>query len=638
MTLTDMFAAFSFYFIPILIGSGLKLLPRVIKSHKYSERDFGESVFFLGSSFILGALALFVGAISIDYFYEGDFIKIYSNLIFILLGLAILTIFLYVLRNKINFNINKLGLSFLVVILALITYSTWRADARTNTTLNWDLYHHQVLANKIKRGEFEIVTSNMSDTFQYDGYSTIFHLLLATPKILFKTDILNYWWFLEFFHLSTTIAISYAVAYFFTNNKHVGVFGMFFGAFIFESTGAYTSLFLIPQNLAATIGALFISYYVFKKDINKHQILRVDLVIISFIVYILLNHLIIGTFCIVFLMAVKVYLTIKSRFNIVKTDAVLAILAVIATIIILLLISRIDLNWINRGEAAFYNFDLATKFKFLHNFYGISLYIFLPLGLFYILRERESKKIILLLFTFAAFALLLGQIPYTFKLYSVGRYFTNAFLALGVWVLIKGQKEGISILNTIMLGFMLFIIFILNTVGFKQTPSYKELATHISENEIKAAEFLKKNYSNNSNVMLVSDPSTMQILEPLAEVNTPGGAYATTDTREVLNKIYLTRENDSITNNLFLIKDLVETTKPTKILLAVSKRLEIWENLSDERKYGIFYNVWAPADLDLQDLAGFGFTDFLTNYTRFNTVFANDTITIFEVSRLEPIF
>ncbi|EKD96189.1 MAG: hypothetical protein ACD_24C00152G0001, partial [uncultured bacterium] len=51
-----------------------------------------------------------------------------------------------------------------------------------------------------------------------------------------------------------------------------------------------------------------------------------------------------------------------------------------------------------------------------------------------------------------------------------------------------------------------------------------------------------------------------------------------------------------------------------------------------------FYNVWAPADLDLQDLAGFGFTDFLTNYTRFNKVFANDTMTIFEVSRLEPIF
>ncbi|EKD96416.1 MAG: hypothetical protein ACD_24C00063G0001, partial [uncultured bacterium] len=530
MPLTNIFAAFSFYFIPILIGSGLKLLPRVIKPHKYSERDFGETVFFLGSSFILGALTLFAGAISIDYFNESNFLKIYSNLIFILSGLATLIAFIYVFRNRIAFNINKLGLIILVVILALITYGTWRVDARTNTTLNWDLYHHQLLANKIKRGEFEIVTSKMSDTFQYDGYSTIFHLLLATPQILFKTDILNYWWFLEFFHLLTTIAISYAVAYFFTNNKHVGVFGMFFGAFIFESTGAYTSLFLIPQNLAATIGALFISYYVFKKDINKQQILNIDLVTISFIAYILLNHLIIGSFCLGFLVAAKVYLTVKSRFNILKTDAVLAILAVMAIITVLLIISRIDLNWINRGEAAFYNFDLATKFKLIHNFYGISLYIFLPLGLFYILKERESKKIILLLFTFAGFALLLGQIPYTFKLYSIGRYFTNAFLALGVWALIKGQNRGISTLNTIMLGFTLYIIFVLNTVGFKQTPSYKELASHISENEIKAAEFLKKNYSNNTNVMLVSDPATMQIIEPLAEVNTPGGAYATTDT------------------------------------------------------------------------------------------------------------
>ncbi len=179
---------------------------------------------------------------------------------------------------------------------------------------------------------------------------------------------------------------------------------------------------------------------------------------------------------------------------------------------------------------------------------------------------------------------------------------------------------------------MLVGIFLANIITFKQVPNYKEVSTHVTQNEIAAAKFLRENYKN-QNVLLVSEPATMHVLDTLSTINTPAGAYATSDTRRILSQIYLSRDSQKMGAELFKIRDLVKGNNYDKILLVVGKRFEIWQNESAERKFGIYYNVWKPYDLTLKEQENLGFIDFVKNQTKYKEIFRNEGVIIFEIVR-----
>ena len=597
--------------------------------------------------YVYGSLFIYLLAF-VSYFIAGlaiaesiNFIQIfvYSTYGFTVIGLILIAANLVVKTIKTHFDAqNSLAFRKSVarnlwvllgcLFLSVIVWGIWRINSPLQTTLNWDIYHHQALANIIQQNEFHLFTSGLSDTFQFDGYSTLFHTLLVTPQALFHIDILEFWWFAEFFHLFTAILASFLVGYAFSNRMKVGLIAAVFGAFIFEANGAYTSLFLIPQNLSAIVGAVFIAHLIYAKRLGTERL--VDISTVLFAIFIILNHIVIGFLVAFMLWIATAYLWLNQRYKTKWVQIAFVLISLITLVAFPLVTGTIDLDTLNRGEAAFFNYTYEQKYDLMKDVYGYSLLVFLPLGLLYSAKRRSLYSTLLVVLSIGLITLTISPIPYALKLYAFGRFFVHALLALGMWLIVKNLGSRLYWVALILLTLSLTLIFITNTVKFKQVPTYGNLSTHVSPHEIEAAKFLRENYLN-QNVLLLADPATMHILEGLSAINTPGGAYTDTKTRKLLSDIYYVRDSETMSREIFKARDLLTDEKPDLILLAINGRFKRWQEIDDERKYGIHWNVWTPRDLTMDMLEAYDFIDFVSNTDEFDEVFKSDGIVVFEV-------
>ena len=203
-------------------------------------------------------------------------------------------------------------------------------------------------------------------------------------------------------------------------------------------------------------------------------------------------------------------------------------------------------------------------------------------------------------------------------------------MGLGVWFLVRKFKSPAFYAAVAVLTVAMAIVLTVNVVKFKQVPSYKELGTHVSPGEIEAAQFLRQNYEGKA-VLLVSEPATMQILEGLSGINTPGGAYAKKATREILAQTYYSRDSHLISAELTQVSDTLITQKPDVYLLAISGRYEKWQSANEERKMGIHWNVWTPYDLSATALENDEFIDFMISVDGVKEVFRNESMVILEI-------
>jgi hypothetical protein len=672
--LTPALAAISFYLIPLVIGTGIISALNLIAARKAilkkrsevneTEEDYEAEIqvkeptkpipgvftplFKAFIYFIYGSLTLY-GIAFISSFLAGlnilgdlTFIDIYT---YIAYGLTVIGLFLIAIDLALktfmmeaydpiykDFRKNTIKNIFIIigcVVLSTMVWGIWKINSPTYATLNWDIYHHQGLANLIQQNNFHLMTSKVSDTFQFDGYSTLFHVLIATPQTIFNVDILEFWWFVEYFHLVSAVIASFLVGYAFSNRVKVGLISAVFGAFIFEASGAYTSLFLIPQNLAAIVSAVFISYLIHSKRLEIERLVSVPTVL--FTLFILLNHLIIGLLGVSILMVTMVYIWLNRRFNTKWVQIAFIAVTLIVMVAFPLVTGRMDFDSINRGEAAFFNYTYGQKYDLMKDVYGYSLLIFLPLGIVYSLYKRSIYLTLLVVIVLGMLTLTISPVPYMLKLYAFGRFFVHAILAMGVWMLAKNLGRPLYWPFLILLTFSLAVVFTTNTVKYKQVPTYANLATHVSPHEIEAAYFLRENYLGRNGVMLLADPATMHILEGLSSINTPGGAYTNVATRRIISDVYYVRDSETMTNELYQVRDLLTEEKPDLILLAINGRFKRWQEANDERKYGIHWNVWTPRDLTMGMLEAYDFVDFIKNLNGFEEVYRNDGIVIFEV-------
>ncbi len=156
---------------------------------------------------------------------------------------------------------------------------------------------------------------------------------------------------------------------------------------------------------------------------------------------------------------------------------------------------------------------------------------------------------------------------------------------------------------------------------------YQDITAHVSPQELTAASFLKENYSN-SNVLLVSDPATQNILEAISLVNTQGGAYMDKETRNQLDLISNTTSVSEIAQELYRINDKVAPTNG-KRLLVLSGRSFIWLQSSKKNKDDLSFNIWNPSDLTFENKKQI---QRFADDPHFSLVFENSTLAIFEVS------
>lgn len=612
-TIVSLLSSLLFYVLPVILGTPFTLLLNKRRLDIYSPFiafSLGSLIIFI--LYILNAPALLIPAVLLS--------TIAFSAIVIFLGI-----------ERLEFTKYRVLIILSLGILSLISYGVWRCYSPLSATLNWDLYHQQTLANQINKGGFSILTTELSDTFQFAGYTTLFHTLLSSSERLLRPEILSYWWFLEFFHLCFTIYASFLVGFSFSKSKMCGLVSAVFGAFVFEANGAYTSLFLIPQNLSATVGVVFLSY-VYRERTDNNKIFSLTYPFI--LLFIVLNHFVIGAYIFGLYLLLTVFLVLNKMS---KLQSILFTLVLLVLIVLPFISSYVDLSWLNRGEAQFFNYSLDRKDMYTKIFYGWSLYILVPLGILSVILIKNRSLKVLILLCAVGLSLLVSPVPYSTKLYSVSRYFIHTLMALGFWFVIRRSNTRIKTISLVLLTITFVPIYIANIVTYKQVPYYKDISTHVSPNEVEAAGFLARNYAD-KDTLLVSDPATMHILEGLSGVNTPGGAYTNERTRQILSDIYFTRDSENMAYNIRSIRDELDNKQPSIYLLVVGGRFAAWEEASDTQKMGIQWNVWEPYDLKPVDWAPYGFIDFVANYSKFPQVYRNQGIIIFEVQDNADIF
>ncbi|MEK7166721.1 MAG: hypothetical protein AAB874_07980, partial [Patescibacteria group bacterium] len=513
-----------------------------------------------------------------------------------------------------------------IVFLSSVVFSIWKFDNPYPYVLNWDIFEHQTLVNEMKQGKFSVLPSHVSDTFRFDGYTTLYYVLVGVPQILVEPEPLGFWWIVELLHLVTTVTASYVLAYAITKKQLVALISAVFGAFIFESYIAYASFFLVPQTLAAMLSVFAIAYLF--HTWNKEK--RVDAgVLIVWTVTILVVHLIVGAAAIllvgVIYLGKKTRLSEKSRYFI----PVWLLLTAIAYVVLTFGVTKLPLTTINYGEAASYIHLLSTKIEYLRVFYGWSIFILVLLGaIITIVRNKGNERLVLLVMSLTL-VVVASPLPYVFKFYVLGRYLVHIVMAIAVgWIFMKVTAPLLRVLMSSALLVTLAMVLVLNARYWKDFVRYGNQTTLISKYEIEAAEFVKNKYAGKK-TLLVSDPATSYVLEAVSAVNSPGGAYMNQQNREKVNALFQVSNRDEFLTYLYAIKDTQQTNEPDAYIMIVSGRAYQWHKSEDAQKYNLSFNIFSPKALPLE---AYQYGEKITEYGA-KPIFANREVMLFEVRR-----
>lgn len=609
----------AFFILPLLIGRGAYLL-----SKRKTASQPGVSYFITGS-LIIYSIALVLRYPVMSVFKNTAFSPLFFTLIY---AAGIISLILNILSlRKLNLKGYKKYITPVIVslVLSLIAYKLWITGSMY--PLNWDLYEHQTLSNLIQKGTFSYVTSEISDTFVFNGYSSIFHVLLAVSQFNFvKTpkEILNFWIYISFIHLFLTVLASYLFAWVISENETVSLLSAVFGAFIFESTVAYTSLVFIPQTFAAVIFIFLMTRMVIElkkgKTVSPGQLL-------ADILFLILVHYIVGIVAALIYLGVQIYLRFIRPLTKGKTESLFLILAVFAFYLVLAIISKINLGYLNNGEAAFYTFSLTQKISYMQNSYGYSLLIFLPLGFLAAVRSRELSPKMVLVITMLLLIFVIANLPYVLKFYVLARFFVHLLMALGIYYLLKRIKNGfLESIGLIMIISMTLVIYLTNISYWKNILAYRNQFNHVSDYDVAAGEFLKARFGN-TDALIVSDPATQYILEGLTGVNSQGGAYADENTRKMLDSLNPAGNTLPVQQALYGITDRL-TNKSGPRLFVISGRYFLWQKAAQRDKYAFPFNIWAPYDLTIND---YRYIQTLNNLPNVGQIYANPGMVIYEV-------
>uniref|UniRef100_A0A7C4TQG3 Glycosyltransferase RgtA/B/C/D-like domain-containing protein n=1 Tax=candidate division WWE3 bacterium TaxID=2053526 RepID=A0A7C4TQG3_UNCKA len=616
------------FIVPTVIGAFVYVLTYFRENDQKLKIDLPHTATAVGHAFVYGALIMFFQAAFLTKYVNNNFELWFMLLVAveIILGFLGTAFALWKKRRKIDTEPKDLLIFSTLVALSLIAYGIWRWNSPITATLDWDMFMHQSAIDLIRQGKFSYDTLEISDTFKFYSYTPMFHVIVLGAQIFLKNiDVPSFWCFAQYWHFLLTIVASYTLAYAVTKKKTIGFVSALLGAFIFESFIAYTSLFLIPQTLTALNLVLFIAGEILRYSETRKII---ELSTIATVSYLVLNHMVVGFAGIFIILFSIVYLRLFKNKGKVTWHRVLLLLMVAAIPVMYLVSKYIDLGFLNRGEAAFFTLNLSDKYHYMRQFYGYFLVAFLPAGLVHVFRKRpNTNEVLNALIALAVLGVVISELPYVLKFYTIGRYFVHVVIAIGIWELMEGLHKYIQGILISLVAASLIVIFTINTGNFKHGITYSGIASHLSSAEYQAALFMKKNYSRN-NTIIVSDPTTMHIMEGVSGINTPGGAFTDTRTRKLLSKIYFSRDSLEMKKTILTIKDGIETNTPTRMLFVMSGRFSKWQLSSEDQKMGIVWNIWRPSGLAEADIE---YIDFIDRNLDFKKVYNTSEIVVYEI-------
>jgi hypothetical protein len=598
-------SAISFYLFPVLVGRAIILLLRQEKKLSFHLIDY----------FIIGGLILFSLTFLTSVFSFFPHLLRLIYLLAIILNLPRLNSYSSVIK-KYKFEI------IWTLLLGALIYGLWRLNTVNPLPLNWDFLHHQTLVNQINAGHFSFLPTHLSDTFRFGGYSTLFHSLLAWPQIIIRPDSLTYFWCLEFFHLLTTLLAVYYLAWKLFKTRISAVVATLFSGLIFESYMIYSTLFLIPQTLVAVIFAfLLVEFLETPKQGLKKALFSLPFL---FLLHYVIGLVAVGILILASLLAIK-----KQSFQSKKMVSIWT-LVILALIVILSQVNLpLNLEFLNRGEAAAFNYNLEEKIEFLQIFSGNLILVFLPLGILASILSRKVNQKILVFLALIIIGLVVLNLPYVPKIYVLAHYLVSLLCATGFLLLLNLTKnkllKGLALCVSIIVMLPIFISSISYIKNLLQYPGDHTLT---SQSEIQAAKYLQKEFDG-KNALLISDPATQHVLESLTGINSQGGAYADGKTREILIELNQLREPLAIKEKLALVEDQLPQEKPDVLLFALSGRYFHWQEAQTKDKLDLSFNVWSPKDLSFANLK---YVNSLKESDVFLPVFENRTMVILKTS------
>jgi hypothetical protein len=603
-----------FFLLPALIGRAIfQLATR--SAHKHAEP--------LASYFVLGSLSIFGIAAAWQVLpIQFSFAPYFFWTIYLLSGISL--IINLILRPKISrTQVQESALPIsLSLAIALVVHLLW--SIHSPYPLNWDLYEHQTLANLIQQGHWSFFTSRISDSFIFDGYSSLFHTLLSVSQFCLFTNIISFWQAISFWHTTLLVLAAYTLAKLVSRSTSVAILSALLSGFIFESVITFTSLFFLPQTWSAVL-AIFL-FCQFLQDRPEHHKKNWILLTLS-LIGLFLGHYIIGTLGIGIVLFAFLFNTYGKRIEVLIQQFPLVESATLLILLIFFASFILNLSFINHGEAAAYTFSLPLKFEFMKRIYGLLLLFTLPLGFIYAIRQKNKQLNIVLFITLAFLAASMSQFPYALKFYTIGRFFVHLVMALGIWSILQFAHFKVTkAISFSVVGLSLAVILLLNSAYWKNGLSYSNLLTHLTPTELQAATFLKENYQH-QNVLMISDPATQNILEALSGVNSAGGAYSSDTNRSLLAQIGVSSQPTQVYDHLFEIKDQVTPEAPVRLLVMSGRYFE-WQNRTLKEKASFDFNIWNPSNLSLENWHQ---VEGLLKDPKFRLVYNNPEIAILEV-------
>jgi len=619
--LTLIFLASLFYLIPTSIGRSIALLTF---SRKKEEHLSSFPIYF-----VLGAAIIFSIAMIIQYFIlsiasTASFSHLFFPTIYVIEFCSLLINVTQYRKMLKLFNRHTITIFLFSFILSAIAYSIW--IWKSPYSLNWDLYEHQTLVHLITSGNFNYFTSRISDTFGFNSYPPVFHSLMAVsqfPKELQPEEILQYWNVISFLHLWIVSFISYGFSYVVTKNKNLSVLSCILGTLTFESVIAFTSFFLLPQTLAAVIFISLFSTLIWRK---KHQLSVSSFEVVLSVLLLVFFHYIVGGFGMVILLATLIYFSLHYKMNELSQNIPLMEILCICIIVGAFSTQFVDLKSLNHGEAASYIFTLSDKIAFMAQSYGFLFLFGIPLGILAAFRKQQWLQKYLLFIGINFLVLLLTPIPYALKFYVLARWFVLFFVAQGMWSLI--EKQSFSFFRTasfLIISLFLCGILTLNSVFWKQGLTVDQQVSHVSQDELAAAQFLRDNFKNES-LLIISDPATQYILEGLSGVNSPGGSFANTGTRNSLSAALSHSSGYETAVELRQIQDSI-VPPSQRTFIVFSGRLFTWQTATDIQKQSFDFNIWQSRQLKFSNLRWLDSLDAV----RFAFIYQNNSLQIREL-------
>jgi len=339
-----------------------------------------------------------------------------------------------------------------------------------------------------------------------------------------------------------------------------------------------------------------------------------------------LLHYVIGGLAAVILLGTFVYFITKPQIDKASKQLPLNEIVILAILGGFFATQFIDLSSLNHGEAASYIFTLSDKFKFMLQSYGMLLVLTLPIGILDAIKATNWLKKYLLFVLFCFLMVFMSQLPYVLKFFVLGRWFVLFFASLGIWNMIEKQSFGIfRKLSLVIVAIGLLFVLILNSLLWKQGLTTDNQISHVSQDELAAAQFLKDNFAG-QNILIISDPASQYILEGLTGVNSPGGAFASQATREKLNQALHESNSNLVASDLKQIQD-ADTSAPERTFIVYSGRLFLWDKATDTQKYSFDYNVWESRQLKFSDYQWLNQLD----QAKFPLLYRNSSLEIREI-------